>query len=130
MPLGEFGFLEALWTIFIFFIWVAWIFLLIRIVGDIFRRDDARAGKKTLWIFFVLFLPFVGVLTYLVTNGNNMSRREVSQAKAAEAQFSEYVQSVAGSGGATAEIERAKKLLDSGAISQAEFDSIKSKALS
>jgi hypothetical protein len=77
----------------------------------------------------VLFVPFIGVFSYLIVNGNEMARRKAEAAEAAQGEMDEYVRSVAGGGGAAAEIERAKSLLESGAISQAEFDAIKTKAL-
>jgi hypothetical protein len=126
---ADYPFLEVLWTIFIFFIWVAWIFLLVRILIDVFRRKDIGGGKKTIWTIFIVFLPFIGVLAYLIANGGGMAERDISDAQARQAQFDDYVRQTAGSGGATAEIARAKDLLDSGAITQAEFDAIKQKAL-
>ena len=80
----------------------------------------------------MIVVPFLGVLIYLIAHGQEMGQRDIDQARAQQAQFDDYVKSVAepGGGGATAEIEKAKSLLDSGAITQAEFDSIKAKALS
>jgi predicted PurR-regulated permease PerM len=130
VPLADnYPFLDVLWTIFIFFIWVAWIFLLVRIIFDVFRRHDLSGGKKALWVIFIVFLPFIGVLVYLIVNGGKMTERDVQQAQASQAQFDEYVRQTAGSGGAAAEIARAKELLDKGAITQAEFDQLKQKAL-
>ena len=83
-----------------------------------------------IWAIFVILAPFLGVFVYVIVNGHGMAERNVRQAQAQQAQFDQYVQGVAGSGGPAAEIERAKGLLDSGAITQAEFDSIKAKALS
>src|SRR5262249_8793129 len=100
------------------------------ILADIFRRHDVGGGTKTLWIIFVIVAPFLGAFIYVIVNGHGMTERNVRQAQAQQAQFDDYVRATAGSGGAAAEIERAKALLDSGAISQAEFDSIKAKALS
>jgi multidrug resistance efflux pump len=85
-------------------------------------------GKKTLWLIFMLFAPFIGVFAYLIANSDDMARRNLERAEANRSQMDEYVRSVAGSG-AAGEIEKAKQLLDSGAISQAEFDAIKAKAL-
>jgi hypothetical protein len=115
----------------VIFAWVIWFWLLIRVFMDVFRRHDIGGGKKTLWIIFVIVLPFLGVFIYLISQAHGMADRDIGQMKAQQAQMDDYVRSVAGSGGgATAEIERAKGLLDSGAISQAEFDAIKAKALS
>ena len=126
---ADYPFLDVLWTLIVFFLWVAWFILLFRIVADIFRRRDIGGGKKTIWLIFVLFLPFIGVFAYLIANADDMAARNVREAQATQAQFDDYVKTVASSGGAASEIESAKKLLDSGAISQAEFEAIKAKAL-
>jgi hypothetical protein len=128
MPLAaDYPLLDVFWIMLIFFIWVAWFILLFRIIADIFRRHDIGGGGKTLWILFVLFLPFLGVFVYLISQGQGMASRDVSHAQASQAHFDDYVRNVAG--GSAAEIEKAKQLLDSGAITQAEFDQIKSRAL-
>ena len=114
---------------FVFFIWIAWFFLLFRILGDIFTRRDIGGGAKTLWIIFVLLLPFLGVFVYLIAENNGMNQRAMERMQQQQAQMDDYVRSVAPSGGPAAEIEKAKGLLDSGAISQSEFDAIKAKAL-
>jgi preprotein translocase subunit SecG len=124
---ADYPFLEVLWTMLVFFVWVAWFWLLITIAMDVFRRRDIGGGKKTIWLLFMLFIPFIGVLAYLITNHDDMAKRDLERAQAQRAQFDEYVQSV--SGGAAAEIDKAKQLLDSGTITQAEFDAIKAKAL-
>jgi ABC-type multidrug transport system fused ATPase/permease subunit len=126
---AEYPFLEVLWTMLVFFLWVSWFVLLFRIVGDVFRRHDISGGKKTLWLIFLLFVPFVGVFSYLIANADDMAKRQAQEVRAAQSQFDDYVRSTAGSGGAAAEIDSAKKLLDSGTISQTEFDAIKVKAL-
>ena len=82
-----------------------------------------------LWIIFVIVVPFLGVFIYLIVNHDGMAERTINQARAQQAQMDDYIRSTAGGGGAAAEIEKAKGLLDSGAISQAEFDAIKAKAL-
>ena len=129
MVLADYPFLEVLWTLLVFFVWVAWFMLLFRIVGDVFRRRDIGGGSKTLWLLFVLFVPFLGVFIYLIANSDEMAQRDLERAKAAQAQFNDYVQQAAGSGGAASEIDKAKQLLDSGAISESEFAAIKAKAL-
>lgn len=120
---------EVLWTMFVLFMWIIWFWLLITVFTDLFRRHDTSGFAKVLWIIFVIILPFLGVFIYLIVNHDGMTERTMTQAKAQQAQMDEYVRNVAGSGGAAAEIEKAKGLLDSGAITQAEFDSIKAKAL-
>jgi len=124
---ADYPFLEVLWTMLIFFAWVIWFWILITIFADLFRRHDASGVKKAVWIVFLIITPFLGVLIYLIANHEGMNERNVRQARASQDQFKDYVQSV--SGGTAAEIEKAKGLLDSGAISQAEFDQIKAKAL-
>ena len=125
----SYPFLDVFWTILVFFLWVAWFMLLFRVVGDIFRRRDIGGGAKTLWLIFVIALPFLGVFIYLISQNDGIVERQLEQAQAQRAQMDEYVRSVGGSGGAAAEIEKAKALLDSGAISQSEYDTLKSKAL-
>ncbi len=127
---ADYPFLDLIWTMLIFFLWIAWIMLLFYILADVFRRHDVGGVKKAVWVIFVIVAPFLGVLVYVIANGNGMAQRNVRQAQAQQEQFDDYVKSVAGSGGAAAEIEKAKALLDSGAITQAEFDGIKAKALS
>jgi len=122
-------FLDVLWSMLVFFVWIAWFLLLFHVIADIFRRRDASGGKKTLWIIFVLFVPFLGVFVYLIANSDDMARRQIEQAEAARSQMDDYVRTTAASGGAAGEIEKAKGLLDSGAITQAEYDAIKAKAL-
>ena len=129
MVLADYTFWDALWSLLVFFLWVAWFILLFHIVIDIFRRRDASGWKKAIWLVFILFVPFLGVFVYLIANSDDMARRNIEQAAAAKADMDEYVRSVASEGGAAAEIERAKGLLDSGAINQQEFDAIKAKAL-
>ena len=125
---ADYPFLEVLGTMLIFFAWVIWFWLLITILADLFRRRDVGGGTKVLWVIFVIVIPFVGVLAYLLINHDEMAERNIQQMKAQQTQFDDYVKETAG-GGSAAEIEKAKALLDSGAISQAEFDQLKAKAL-
>ena len=125
---ADYPFLDVMWSMLVFFIWIAWFMLLFHVIGDIFRRRDIGGGSKAIWIIFVIILPYVGVLVYLIANNTGMAERSMRQAAGQQAQFDDYVRSVAPAGPA-AEIEKAKALLDSGAITQAEFDALKSKAL-
>ena len=126
----DYPFLDILWTMIIFFAWVAWLFILFRVIADIFRRHDTSGWGKAAWLVFVIVLPFLGVLIYLIANGDEIGKRDLEQARAAQANMDDYVKSVAGSGGgAAAEIDKAKQLLDSGAITQVEFEAIKAKAI-
>ena len=128
--LAEWTFGELLWGMLVLFFWVMAIWIFITIFADIFRRRDLGGGGKTLWIIFVVILPYLGVFIYLITQGQQMAERKAQDVQAYQDQFDERVRAVAGGGGgAAAEIERAKQLLDSGAITQAEFDAIKQKAL-
>jgi hypothetical protein len=126
---ADYPFLDVLWTMLIFFAWVIWFWLLITILVDVFRRRDIGGVKKTVWIIFLILAPFIGVFAYLIVNHDEMADRNIKQAQAQRAEFDSYVQTVAGSGGAASEIEKAKQLLDSGAITQQEYDAIKHKAL-
>jgi hypothetical protein len=130
MPVAsDYPFLDVFWTMLIFFVWVAWFMLLFRVIGDIFRRHDTSGFGKVLWLTFVIVVPFLGVFIYLIANNQGMNERNLARVQSQQQKFDQQVQSAAGSGGAAAEIERAKQLLDSGAITQSEFDAIKQKAL-
>jgi uncharacterized membrane protein YhaH (DUF805 family) len=126
---SSYPFLEVLWDMLIFFAWVIFIWIAITVLIDVFRRQDMSGWGKAAWTVFVVLIPWIGVLIYLIVNHDGMAERRYRDAANAQAQFDEYVRTTAGSGGAASEIERAKALLDSGAITQAEFDAIKAKAL-
>jgi len=126
---ADYPFLDVFWTFVVFFVWVLWIWLLFSVWGDIFRRHDLSGWGKTGWLIFTIVLPYLGVFVYLISQNKGMTERNVARAKAQRAEFDEHVREAAGAGGAAAEIEKAKQLLDSGAITQAEFDAIKQKAL-
>ncbi len=129
MLFAEYPFFSVLGSMLIFFCWVIWFWLLITVFADLFRRHDTSGFTKVLWIIFVIILPFLGVFIYLVVNNHGMTERNIAQMEAKQAQMDSYVKATAGSGGAAQEIEKAKGLLDSGAITQAEFDALKAKAL-
>ena len=129
MLAADYPFLEVLASMFFFFLFIIWIWILITVFSDIFRRRDIGGGSKMLWIIFVIVLPYLGVFVYLIANNDGMAERNVKQMQAQQEKMDNYVKSVAGSGGAAGEIEKAKGLLDSGAITQAEFDALKQKAL-
>ena len=129
MLLATYNFASFLWDMLLVFAFVIWFWILITVFADIFRRHDTSGFAKVLWMIFVIILPYFGVFIYLIANHDGMTERSMKQAQAQQAQMDQYVQSVAGSGGAAAEIEKAKGLLDSGAITQAEFDALKTKAL-
>ena len=129
MIAADYPFLDIVWTMFIFFAWVIWFWILITVFADIFRRDDTSGFGKVLWMIFVIVLPFLGVFIYLIANHDGMTERNIDRAHAQQASMDDYVRTVAATGSAASEIEKAKGLLDSGAITQAEFDAIKQKAL-
>jgi Short C-terminal domain len=127
---ADYPFLDVLWTMVVFFLWITWFWLLITVFADIFRRHDLSGLGKTGWVIFTICLPFLGVFIYMISQGQHMAERNVAQARAQQAHFDEYVRETAASGGGAADqIAKAKQLLDSGAISQAEFDALKQKAL-
>jgi Short C-terminal domain/Phospholipase_D-nuclease N-terminal len=130
MLVADWTFLDAFWSLIMFFLWILWFWLLFTVFADIFRRHDLSGWGKTGWLLFTILLPFLGVFVYLITQNDGMTQRNVERAQAQRAQFDTYVRDAAGGGGgAAAEIDRGKQLLDSGAITQAEFDAIKQKAL-
>ena len=122
------SFLLALFEFFLFF---AWFMCLFWILGDIFRSKDLGGGAKTAWVIFVIIIPWLGILVYLIARGHGMQERQLEQAREVQGAQAAYIKSVAGgsSGDATSQISNAKGLLDSGAITQAEFDQLKAKAL-
>jgi hypothetical protein len=126
---ADYPFLDVLWTLLIFFLWVSWFWLLISVAVDVFRRRDIGGGSKALWLIFMLFVPFIGVLIYLIANHDGIAQRNIERAQADQSQFDTYVRSVAEGSGPTAEIDRAKRLLDEGTITQTEYEAIKAKAL-
>jgi hypothetical protein len=133
MLLANYTFLDVMWSMFIFFLWIIWFWLLFTVFVDVFRRHDIHGGKKTLWLIFVIILPFLGVFIYIITQNDGMTQRNLDRAQAQRTQFDQYVRDTAGSGGggggAAADIADAKQLLDQGAITQDEFEALKRKAL-
>jgi hypothetical protein len=126
---ADYPFLDVMWSMLVFFLWVLWFWLLFTVFGDIFRRHDLSGWGKAGWLIFTIILPFLGVFVYLISQNEGMTQRNLDRARAQQARFDDYVRESAGGGGAAAEIDKAKQLLDSGAITQAEFDAIKQKAL-
>jgi len=125
----SYPFLEVFWTMLIFFAFVVWLWILFTVIADLFRRHDTSGFMKVLWIIFIIVLPYLGVFVYLIVEHKGMTERAVASQKAAQSQFDDYVQSVAAKTDPTEQINKAKSLLDSGAITQAEFESLKAKAL-
>jgi type VI protein secretion system component VasK len=131
MLLAEFGTGQVFWSMLWFFMFFIWIWLLISLFGDIFRSSDLSGGAKAMWTIFIIILPFLGVLVYLIVRGKSMQDRALKDAASQEAQFKSYVQSVASTsgGGAADELAKLADLRDKGVISPAEFDVAKAKAL-
>jgi hypothetical protein len=130
MPIAaDYPFLDILWSMIIFFVWVTWIWMMILILSDVFRRRDLSGWGKAGWTFFLIILPFLGALIYLIAQSDGMAERRAQDVQGQRAQMDDYVRSVAGSGGPAAEIDKAKALLDSGAITQPEYEALKAKAL-
>jgi hypothetical protein len=121
--------LEVFWTILIFFGFVVWIWLLFIMFGDVFRRTDIGGWTKTAWIIFVVIFPFLGVFVYLIAQHKGLQERSIRQQESSKRAMDQYVQSVAGKSDPTQQIAKGEELLKSGAITQAEFDQIKKRAL-
>jgi uncharacterized membrane protein YcjF (UPF0283 family) len=126
---ADYPFLDIFWTLLVFFGWVIWLWILITVLTDLFRRHDISGWGKAAWTIFVIVLPFLGVFIYLITQGKQMAERKAEDTRASRAAFDDYVRDVAADGGPADQIAKAKELLDSGAIDQAEFDQIKRRAL-
>ena len=124
---ADYPFIDVLWSMIIFFFWVIWIWIVITVLIDVFRRHDIGGFSKALWVIFVVILPWLGVLIYLIVEHDGMRERGMKQAQAQKDQFDQYVREA--SGGSADEIAKAKQLLDQGAITQDEFDALKAKAL-
>lgn len=121
---------DLFWTMLWLFLFIAWIWLLITLFADIFRRDDIGGWGKAGWILFLFILPLLGALIYLIVDGKGMTERQVKDAQAVQQAQQDYIRSVAGSGASTAEeIEKLARLRDSGTISAEEFDTQKAKLL-
>jgi hypothetical protein len=125
--LAAYSFGDVMWSMFVFFAWIIFFWLLFTVFGDLFSRHDISGWAKAGWTLLVLVLPYLGIFIYLIANGKGMGERAAQRAQAQQAQVDSYVRSVADSG--ADEITKGKQLLDSGAITQAEFDQLKAKAL-
>jgi hypothetical protein len=126
---SSYPFLDVMWTMLVFFAWLIWFWLLITVFGDIFRRRDLSGLGKAAWIVFVIVLPYIGVLIYMIAQHEGMEQRNMAQVQQSKEQMDDYVRSVASSTDPAEQIAKGKSLLDQGAITQAEFDTLKQKAL-
>ena len=115
---ADYPFMDVLWSMIIFFFWVIWIWIVITVLIDVFRRHDIGGWAKAAWVIFVVILPWLGVLVYLIVEHDGMRERSMQQAQAQRQAFDDYVRDTAG-GGSAGEIAKAKELLDAGAITQA-----------
>ena len=132
MPLADSSYplLNLFWSMFIFFLWIIWIWILITVFIDIFRSHDLSGGAKALWFLFVLFIPLIGVLVYLIARGGSMHERSVRQAQHQEQEFRSYLQQAAGSQASPADqLAKLADLRDRGVITAEEFDRQKAKIL-
>jgi hypothetical protein len=132
-PLGaaqDYPLLNLFWTMLWLFIWILWIFLLVRIILDIFRSDDLGGWSKALWVIFIIILPFIGVLVYLIARGSGMQKRDVRDARAADQEMRSYIRSAAATPASPAEeLSKLASLRDQGVLTEAEFDAQKAKLL-
>ncbi len=129
MIAADYPLLELFWTMLWFFLWIAWIMLLFRTIGDIFRSRDLGGGGKALWTIFVVVAPFLGVFVYLIARGNAMHERDYDRALAQEQAFRSYVQDAAGPSGSADELVKLADLKERGVLSEAEFQAQKAKIL-
>jgi hypothetical protein len=127
--LAAYSFGDVMWTMFVFFAWILFFWLLFGVFGDLFSRHDVSGWAKAGWTIFVIILPFLGIFVYLISQGKGMGERAQQRAQSQQTQMDDYVRSVASSSSPTEEIAKGKQLLESGAITQAEFDQLKARAL-
>jgi hypothetical protein len=124
---------NVIWTMVVFFAFVIWLWTLFAVLLDVFRRHDLSGWGKAGWTLLIIVAPFLGVLVYLIAQGKHMAERRAADMQMSQSQFDQHIRSVASGGGgagAASQIKEAKGLLDSGVITQAEFDQIKRQALS
>jgi Short C-terminal domain/Phospholipase_D-nuclease N-terminal len=127
--LAAYTFGDVMWSMFVFFAWILFFWMLFVVFGDLFSRQDLSGWGKAGWTLFVIILPFLGIFVYLIAQGKAMGERAQQRAQAQKAQVDDYVRSVAASSSPTDEIARGKELFDQGAITQAEYDQLKARAL-
>lgn len=124
------SFWDIIWFIFIAYVFFAYLMVLFSVIGDIFRNRETSGFTKALWVLLLIVLPFLTLIVYLITHGSGIAERSSRQSEAAQAQQEAYVKNLAGTNSPADQVTQAKTLLDSGAISQAEYESMKAKALS
>jgi hypothetical protein len=126
---ADYPFLDILWTMVIFFAWVIWIWMVVGILTDVFRRRDIGGWAKAAWTVFLIVLPFLGALVYLIAQHDKMAERRVRDVQAQQAMVDDHIRELAGPGRPAGEIADAKQLLDSGAIDKVEYEQLKRRAL-
>ena len=132
MPLASsysYPLLGAFWTIFEIFLWVLWIWILIYVFIDIFRSRDLSGWGKALWFIFVLFIPLIGVLVYLIARGSSMQQRAQQEARQQDQAARQYIQDVAGAPSTADQLTKLAELRDKGVITPEEFEREKAKVL-
>ena len=127
--LAAYSFGDVMWTMFVFFAWIIFFWLLFIVFGDLFSRHDLSGWAKAGWTIFVIILPYLGIFVYLIASGKGMGERAAARAQSQQAQVDDYVRSVASDVSPADQIAKAKQLLDAGTISQADFDQLKAKAV-
>ncbi|MFE2561146.1 SHOCT domain-containing protein [Streptomyces sp. NPDC059352] len=131
--MDDYPLLNVFWTMLWFFIWIMWLFLLFKVITDIFRDHSLNGWAKAGWLIFCILLPYLGVLVYVIARGKGMGQRDVKQAKDSEAAFQDYIRKTAGTapagGGAGDELARLADLKEKGAITDEEFQKAKAKVL-
>ncbi|MEU6314355.1 SHOCT domain-containing protein [Streptomyces sp. NPDC047014] len=129
----DYSLLDVFWTMLWFFVWILWLFLLFKVIGDIFRDHELSGWGKAGWLIFCIFLPYLGVLVYVIARGKGMGKRDIKQRQDNEAAFQDYIRKTAGtapSGGSGAhELARLAELKDKGALTEEEFQRAKAKLL-
>ncbi|MFE5487355.1 SHOCT domain-containing protein [Streptomyces sp. NPDC056527] len=131
--MDDYPLLNVFWTMLWFFIWIMWLFLLFKVITDIFRDHDMNGWAKAGWLILCIVLPYLGVLIYVIARGKSMTQRDLKQAKESEAAFQSYIRKAAGTtsgGGHADELARLAELKEKGAITNEEFEKAKAKVLS
>lgn len=123
------NFWNFVWIFFWSFAFIAYLFALFAIIGDLFRDHELNGWVKAIWIIFLVFMPFLTALAYLIARGDGMARRSAKQASEVQAATDQYIRQTAGAHSPADEIAKAKALLDAGTITPEEFESLKAKAL-
>ncbi|WP_329286351.1 SHOCT domain-containing protein [Streptomyces sp. NBC_00691] len=133
--MDDYPLLNLFWTMLWFFLWIMWLFLLFKVIGDIFRDHSLNGWAKAGWLVLCILLPYLGVLVYVIARGKSMGERDVKRARESEAAFQDYIRKTAstqeggGGGSATQELARLAELKDKGAITPEEFEKAKARVL-